>query len=523
MDRRIAALDLGTNSFHLVLARLDEERQEIRIERKLREFVFLGRGLEGTPPAFSEEAMERGIEVLRTFVGIARQSGVEKILACGTEAFRQALNAHTFIEAVRHELGIEIRILTGAEEARLIHEGVKHGLPLPEEPYLVMDIGGGSVEFILGDKGEIRYLISVPLGVTTLQKQFPDSDPLSSPILGALRTHIEKTLSPLLTAIAGEKVHYLIGSSGTFKTMGRLVAHHSGDGLAAQTIHGYRFSPLLFYPVYQKLISLPLSERLRLKGMQAERAPLMPYGAILIESILNIFPIQTLIVSDYSLREGILYDYASHLLGSTHLSERPLRERTIRSLGEKYQLSTEHAEHTRAWAEKLFELLRPLHHLGALEKEWLAYAAYLHDIGHFINPSGHHKHGLYIVLNSPMPGFTPEELLLIANLVRYHRKGFPSSEHFHYSALPRAQKKIIGALAPILRLSDQLAKYLRHGPLQVSTKWTDTQIEVSADTTENSAGRYIHAISTEVQDFFERSYNRRFTLKLAWQPTLSPS
>lgn len=522
MDKRIAALDLGTNSFHLVIARIDVERKEVRIERRMREFVFLGRSLEGDPPVFSEEGLERALAVLRQFAEVCKEMGASPILACGTEAFRQAQNASLLIEAARHELGIDIRILSGAEEARLIHEGVKHGLPLPETPYLVMDIGGGSVEFIFGQKGEIVYLLSLPLGVTTLQKLFPsESDPLDSATISALRQHIQAVLAPLLAAVPTTQVTTLIGSSGTFKTLGRLIAHHTGDPAAAQTVHGYTFSPTLFYPIYQKLLSLPLAERLRLKGMQAERAPLMPYGALLVERILQALPIQRIIVSDYSLREGIIYDYAEKTFDIGALTEGPLRERTIRSLGDKYQIQTAHALQVRAWAEKLFDLLRPLHHLGSTEKEWLAYAAYLHDVGHFINPSGHHKHGLYIILNSPMPGFTPEELLIMANLVRYHRKGLPSSEHFHYSALPRAQKKIIGYLAPILRLADQLAKYLRHDPHPISIKYTEDLLEIHVDTPQADAGKHLPAIKSEVEAFFERGYNRRFFLKMAWHPIRS--
>ncbi|MCS7188652.1 MAG: Ppx/GppA phosphatase family protein [Bacteroidia bacterium] len=521
MSNRIAALDLGTNSFHLLIASIDSEKQEVRLERRVREFVFLGRELGGEPPCFSEEALVRGLGVLRSFVKLCQEMQVSRILACGTEAFRQAQNASLLIEAAKHELGIMIRILSGVEEARLIHEGVKNGLPLPEEPYLLMDIGGGSVEFILGKGGEILHLTSLPLGVTTLAKLFPEPDPFSPNILSQIQTHVHKILLPFLSAIPKENISYLIGSSGTFKTLARLIAHHSGDNLSAQTIHGYQFSPMLFYPIYKKLTTLPLSERLRLKGMQAERAPYMPYGAVLVERILQALPISRIIISEYALREGIIYEYAKQLLNGSIAVGTSLREKSVRALGDKYQINTLHAQHTREWAEKLFDLLRPLHHLTAQEKEWLAYAAYLHDIGHFINPSGHHKHGLYILLNSPMPGFSPEELLVIANLVRYHRKSIPSSDHFHYSALPRSQKKIIGYLAPILRLSDQLAKYLHHGPHHVSVAYTDTNIEISADTPEGNVGQYIPAIIAEVQDFFERSYNRHFSLQLAWQPGLS--
>ncbi|MCS6894961.1 MAG: Ppx/GppA family phosphatase [Bacteroidia bacterium] len=523
MHKKVAALDLGTNSFHLLVAAIDQERQEVRIDRRRREFVFLGRELKGDPPHFSEAGIERSIETLRQLIKEARQAGAEVFIACATEAFRRSTNAAILTEAIRHELGVEVRILSGAEEARLIHEGVKHGLPLPEEPYLVMDIGGGSVEFIWGEKGEVYYLFSVPLGVTALQQRFPEPDPLSPQVIESIQTLVRETLTPHLDALPRQNIYHMIGTSGTYKTLARLIAHHTGDSAAAQTVHGYRFGPMVFYSMYQKLTTLPLSARLHLKGMQAERAPLLPYGAVLVHEVLKLFPIQTITISEYALREGLVYEYAQQLFSLSPPSERPLRERTIATLGEKYQLPTTHARLARQWAEELFDQLRPLHQLGAVEREWLAYAAYLHDIGHFINPSGHHKHGMYILLNSSMPGFTPEEILLMANLVRYHRKNLPSSEHFHYTALPRSQKKLIGLLAPLLRLADQLAKYTQHEPLRLSSSWSDTQVEIVITTTDAGAGRYLPSIYSEVQDFFERGYNRQLVLKLAWQPVVSAS
>lgn len=519
MPKRVASLDLGTNSFHLLLASVDPERQELQLEKRLREFVFLGRGLVGDPPAFSEEVMSRAMETLRFFVQVSREAGADPILAAGTEAFRRAQNAHLLLSAAKHELGLDIQILSGAEEARLIHEGVKFGLPLPDTPYLLVDIGGGSVEFIVGQRGEIEYLISLPLGVSALQRRFPEEEKgFSGGQLTSIREYIQATLTPLLESISRSRVSQLIGTSGTFKTLGRLIAHHIGDSMAAQNIHQYRFSPMLFYPILQKLLTLPESERLRLRGMQPERAALMPYGALLVESLLQAFPIQHITISDYALREGLVYAYAQSLFAGQESPEYPLREKTLQQLAEKYRIDTAHAQLSRRWAEALFDLLGPLHRLGPQEREWLAYAAYLHDIGHFINPSGHHKHGLYILLHSPMPGFTPEEVLLLANLVRYHRKSLPSSEHFHYHTLPRAQKKTIGLVAPILRLADQLAKYLRHEPLQVSLQHSSQHLELIVDTHEAGLSPQVPAMLREVGDFFERSYNRRFLLQLAWRP-----
>jgi len=519
MAKKVAVLDLGTNSFHLLLARIDVEHERVEIDRQARVFVFLGEGMEATqPPSFSEAKMEQALSVLRSFWKEGEDYGAQVWLACGTEAFRRAANGALFLSLIRQTLGLEVRILTGMEEARLIYEGVRHGLRLPQEKHLVVDIGGGSVELILAENNEILHLTSLPLGVTRLKNQFPDEDPLSPSTIQQIKAHIDQTLQPYLESIRGIEVRYLIGSSGTFKTLGRLVAHHVDDATGAQSIHGYRFAAALFQPIYQKLTTLPLKQRLRLKGMQAERAPLIPYGAIVVERLLAHLPIQTILISGYALREGILYDYARKLFQGHDPEVLPLREASVQALAHRYQLSLRHAEITRLWAEALFDHLAPLHRLSQTEREWLSYAAFLHDIGHYINPSGHHKHGQYIILHSPMPGFSSEELLLISNLVRYHRKSLPSSEHFHYAVLSKSQKKVIGYLAPLLRLADQLAKYLQEPPGPLETSWNDEKVEVVIPTTHAQAGSHLPAIRAEVEDFFERGYNRRLLISFRWVP-----
>ncbi len=519
MAKKVAVLDLGTNSFHLLLARLDQAQERIEVDRRAREFVFLGQDLDATdPPAFSEEKMTQALSVLRSFRGLGDEYGAEVWLVCGTEAFRRAANGPLFLELIRQTVGLEVRILSGMEEARLIYEGVRHGLSLPAEKALLVDIGGGSVELILVEKAEILHLTSVPLGVTRLRSLFHGEDPLSAANVQALERHIDQTLQPFLKAIQGVTVYLLIGSSGTFKTLGRLVAHHIDDAMGAQSIHGYRFAAILFQPIYQKLLTLPLSQRLRLKGMQAERAPLLPYGAVVAERLLRHLPIQTVMISGYALREGILYDYAKRVFHGHDPQSLPQREASVQVMAQRYQMPTRHAEVTRAWAEHLYELLRPLHRLSDTEKEWLAYAAYLHDIGHYVNPSGHHKHGQYLILHSPMPGFSSEELLVIANLVRYHRKSLPSSEHFHYNVLPKPQKKVIGLLAPLLRLADQFAKYLQELPQGLEVSWNEEKVELVVMTRQAQGAIYLPAILSEAEDFFERSYNRRLSIGFRWVP-----
>lgn len=505
MQWRIAAIDAGSNSFHLVLASFTPAG-DLRIEKKYREFVFLAEGLE-QGHKLTGQAMERAYRVLERFSRYTQDFGAQKVVAYGTSALRRAQNAQEFLQAVYQATGIKIEIISGQEEARLIYKGVRNSLALPyPEKCLIMDIGGGSTEFIIANSQEIYYLESLPMGVSYLKEKFALSDPPTLEEQKTLQVYFDSQWASLIPAIRRFGAYTLIGSSGTFKTLGRLIKKDKG---ASTSIHRYAFSPLALHQMTEKLLYSSLKERLRFPGMEPMRAPLMPIGAFLVRSLCDKVPISQIIISEAALKEGMLFEAAEALSYQIPQQWNQAREKSILGLVERYQASLTHARSVRNLAEKLFDLLEPLHQLPPKAKEWLGYAALLHDIGHYVNPSGHHKHGQYLILHSHLPLFFPEEVLIISNLVRYHRKSLPSSKHFHYQALSRGDKKVVNYLAPLLRLADQLDK---HAPGEIALRDATSlngSVRIRIHTSRLLSPEAIYEV---VEEFFEKSYNAKLVL-----------
>ncbi|MGQ9864018.1 MAG: Ppx/GppA phosphatase family protein [Bacteroidia bacterium] len=504
MQWRIAVIDAGSNSFHLVLATFTPAG-DICIEKKYREFVFLSDGLENEHK-LTPQAMERAYEVLDRFSHYIRDFGAQKVVAYGTSALRRAQNAQEFLRAVHQATGITIEIISGQEEARLIYKGVRQSLTLPyPEKCLIMDIGGGSTEFIIADAREMFYVESLPMGVSYLKEKFGLSDPLTLAEQERLRAYFDSQWENLLPAIRRFGAYTLIGSSGTFKTLGRLVAQAKKNA----PIHRYVLSPLALHQITEKLLHSSLKERLRFPGMEPMRAPLMPIGAFLVQSLCDRVPISQILISEASLKEGILIEVAENLSYQVPQQWNQARERSILGLVEKYQASQTHAQSVRKLAEKLFDALEPLHQLPPKAKEWLGLAALLHDIGHYVNPKSHHKHGQYLILHSPLPLFSSEEILIISNIVRYHRKSLPSSDHFHYQVLARGDKKVVNYLAPLLRLADQLDKYAPGEVTLGDVAFPDGAVRIRIHTSKHISPEPIYEV---VEEFFEKSYNAKLVL-----------
>jgi exopolyphosphatase/guanosine-5'-triphosphate,3'-diphosphate pyrophosphatase len=459
-EQTIAIIDLGTNTFHLLLVDL-QSNETFRIAEKFKEFVRLGEG--GiTDGRLTDEAFARGLAVLDKFNKLIEARGIVHVLAFATSAIRSAANGPEFVAEVRRQTGISVQVIPGNEEAALIYQGVRHGITLPaHESVLLVDIGGGSVEFVVADALRPKLLRSLEIGGARMLAQFPGADPLLPAQQAAIRAHYAAALTPLLAEIRALGVRRMVGSSGSYETLGGYIAYRQGNHLAEHNPHGYTFGVAALYPAIQTLVNTPREQRLRLPGVDASRVDMIPYGGLLVEYLAQELAIEEVTISGYALKEGILYDFLDRMRlgrpGLMGLGQQPRhRERTIRALGSKYGWNEPHVEQVARLARRLFVLTQPLHGYGERELEYLEYAALLHDIGHFVNHSGHHKHGQYIILNSNMPGFSTDEQALLANLVRYHRKSLPSKEHLHFNLLYRDDKVLVRRLAGLLRLADNL-------------------------------------------------------------------
>lgn len=509
----IAIIDLGTNTFHLMVIAV--EGRSYRVLDKYKEPVKLGQG--GiTQGIIGPEAYKRGIKALQKFRKILDTRQVQHVMAFATSAVRGAANAPEFIAEAKAASGIEVKVINGYEEAVLIYEGAKNGLQLPaQENLLFMDIGGGSVEFIVGDRKHPKLIRSLNIGGSRLLELLRPQDPMTPQDIARAQAYIADQLAPLLLEIQHFAVRRIVGSSGSFETLGTLVAAAEGKTLLADMVNAYQFSTDAFRQVYNRIISTNQKERKAMPGMDPMRVEMINMGCLLVKHVVEALHIQSILVSSFALKEGILFTWMSERHAQTGLSalEINVRERAVVALAEKYQYDATHARQVSSLALSLFDQLAGLHHLGPDERELLHYAALLHDIGHFVDRSGHHKHSQYLVMNSKLPGFNSDELLLLGNLVRYHRKSLPSFEHMHYNTLYKEDQHKVMVLGGLLRLAVNLDKAHRTIVRTVTLAVKPRTLELTVHATDEIDIEL--AAAKEATAMLEQAFGRKISLRAA--------
>lgn len=458
-SEKVAIIDLGTNTFHLLITELNE-RDDFVVKEKYKEPVKLGEG--GiTKGHIGQEAYDRGLKALKKFRQLINSKGASKVFAYATSAIRGASNGAEFVKQAKEEADIAIRIINGNEEASLIYEGVKNGVQLPWDKYsLLVDIGGGSVEFIVAYENKPLLLRSIDIGAARLIETIEPGDPVTADDLKRTREHLEEKMGSLLQELKDFDLDLLCGSSGTFETIGSLVAHKNEDLLSVDNLNSYRMRSKDVKSIHSKLLKSSRKDRLQIKGMDPLRVDMIVMGSIIVDMLTQELNIKNIMVSNYALKEGIFYRYIdekrqrlNHLIGN---ADKNLRSKSIQMLGKKLNYERDHGLKVSELALSLYRQLRPWHKFGEPEEELLKYGALLHDIGYFLNRSGHHKHGQYFIMNSGLSGFSNDELLIMGNLVRYHRKGLPTRDHFHYKILKQEHRNLLRVMAGILRIADHL-------------------------------------------------------------------
>lgn len=477
---KIAIIDLGTNTFHLLLAEIDE-REHYIINGKYKEPVQLGEGGINSGKIASEP-FRRGIKALKLFRTIINTAGATKIFAYATSAIRSATNGADFIKAAKEEADIQIKTINGNEEAALIYEGIKNGVQLPfSESILLMDIGGGSVEFIVSHEGRAELLRSVNIGGARLLDKINPSNPIKPKEILELYKLFDRELSGLIKELKEFNLTLAVGASGTFESLAALVAYQMKDKIAFQNLNGFQFDRKEFEWMYSKLLPTTRTERDKMPGMDALRSEMIVLGACLVNYMLRELEIERCMTSTYALKEGILNRYIrekkvrqNKFIGHT---EHDIRAKSILNLAVKYHYEQDHTLKVSELSSLIWDGVKTLIPFSSPnDKELLQYAAILHDIGKFIHVSGHHKHGQYIIANSNLTGFVPSELLMIANIVRYHRRSFPKPEHLGMSLLPEKERNLIATLAGVLRIADNLDRGHRGFVTDIKTKITEDKI-----------------------------------------------
>jgi exopolyphosphatase / guanosine-5'-triphosphate,3'-diphosphate pyrophosphatase len=452
---RIAAIDIGTNSIHMIVVQIRPDLSFEVIDRE-KEMVRLGAGgLDGR--ALTSEAMHAALQVLSKFRRLAESHNVEQVIAVATSATREAENGGEFLQAVTHETGIRPQVISGTEEARLIHMAAVYGIGVPEDAAVVIDIGGGSVEVTRGAGTAVELGRSFKLGVIRLTERFIRTDPLEHRDERKLVRHVDEEIGKYLDQIARAGFDRVVGTSGTILSIGAVVS--AAEGLPLDTpLRNRRITAKQIRRARKELTSLDLDERLRVPGLEPRRADLVVAGVVLLDELVRRLGADDVTLCDLSLREGMILDYiARHRKEIAQADRYPdVRRRSVYELAERCHYYPEHAAQVAKLATALFDQTRAIHGLTDREREWLEYAAILHDLGVLISYEQHHHHSYYLIKNGDLRGFEPDEIETIALIARYHRRRTPKRKHEGFSELRRRRRRAVRTLAAILRLAESL-------------------------------------------------------------------
>lgn len=405
----------------------------------------------------SDQAIARALDILKTLVTLARNKGFDRIVAVATSAVREAKNGGDFVNLVAEQTGLTVRVISGIEEARLIFLGVKHSIALTDGPTLVVDVGGGSVELIVGNRDGILHAKSLKLGAIRLVDQYLSKTPPAVSMMRALEDAVTGQLKAAIEGFKTRKFVSLVATSGMagnladvihMKLTGRPLPQHN---LARVGLKDIRL-------LEAELARSPVKTRLAIPGLDPKRVDTLLPATVVLRRLLELSGLDEMTLCDKAIREGTIYDFiVRHREGLKAENEIPdVRRRNVIGLARRCHAPEVHSLHVAGLALRLFDQTKRIHGLGQQERSWLEYAAVLHDIGYLINPRQHHKHAYYLIKNSDLGGLTADEIDVVANVARYHRRAIPALKHQGFESLTPRLKRVVRILSALLRIADGL-------------------------------------------------------------------
>lgn len=451
---RYAAIDIGSNSVRMEAAEV-LPGQPTRILASDREITRLGESVFRSG-AVSEEALKNTCAVLARMSELYHRLDVVGVRAVATSAIRDTRNQEEFLARASEAIASPVEIISGREEARLIHLGVESSWPQTGRRVIIIDIGGGSAEIIAAEDGHLREAYSKPLGAVRLRESFLADEPPSPRQLHQMHEYIQEKLWSAVRRLGHTGWDRAIATSATASAVAGAVARVPRS--KRDDVDRLRVTTAQVRNLYQKLSQLNLAGRRKITGIGPRRAEIIVPGIAVLLDFLQEFHLPAVYYSSAGVRDGIIADLAARNVGAelSRLSRDQRRE--VEDMGRRYGVSLERARRVANIASQIFTALQPLHQLPPATGKLLEAASYLLDVGHYVSSMGHHKHSYYVVSNSDMPGFTERERLLIAALCRYHRKSLPGPMHSAYQSLSPEDKRVLTLLIPLLRLADNLER-----------------------------------------------------------------
>ena len=505
--KKLAAIDIGTNSMKLLVASTEDDGS---LEVLSREKAMVRLGTETLVSGrLSPEAIEAGASTIEQFLTIARGSGAEVVRAVATCAVRESANSQEFIEAVKRRTGLTVDIISGEEEARLINLAVRSEFPTRLDPLFLVDIGGGSTEFVVSDGNRVLLTESLPLGVVRLAGRFGRSDPPVAKDLREMKKAIRSAAKRAAEAVRRVGFKTCVGSSGTIQSLSLVYEaavrgrEPSATGHRTLTREGLKRVNRLLRRTTEK-------EKLKVPGLDPRRRDISVPGGLLLAWILKRTGAEAIVVGDRGLREGILLDHVARQ-GQRRTLDRDVRARSVDRLLRRGNAEVLHAAHVARLALQLFDGTHALHQLTAAEREWLQYGSLLHDIGCYVGYAKHQRHSYYLITHGDLTGFSADEVEVLASLARYHKGSGPKQSHDNWQRMDPYLRPVVEKLAALLRIADGLDRSHRQLVTSVACSVRSRKVvfEIAArgDCEAELDG------ARKKADLFERVFDRRVVLR----------
>lgn len=473
---RYAAVDIGSNSVRMMAAEVSQA--ETRILAQDRQVTRLGSSVFRCG-RIANEALDFLCATLARMAAAYSRLHVVGVRAVATSAVRDAGNQQEFIERTSAALGTNVEVISGSEEARLIHLGIEARWPRPKERTLMIDVGGGSAELIAGQGGQLTAAVSKPLGAIRLTGMFLQSDPPAAEELHRLESYIDEKLAAFRVQFDDGNFDRVVATSATaaaiVSAVNRIQRSRRDDA------DRMRASTAQVRELYAQLTRTNAAGRRKIAGIGPKRAEIVVAGAAVFLRALQLFGQRSMYYSAAGVRDGIIADLAARGVGRELSQLSREQRRLVEGMAKRYGVPVKHARQVACLAHRLFEILQPVHRLPPPAGKLLEAAAYLHDIGHFVSGTAHHKHSAYLVANSDLPGFTAKERSALAALCRFHRKSMPQPRHTYFQALDPEARKTVTSLAPLLRIADALDRSHQQRVRNITSAVLDGSISLNVE------------------------------------------
>jgi len=471
---RYAAIDIGSNSIRMLAADV-ESPQSMKVLASDRQVVRLGKTVFREGKLAASE-IELACQVLSRMVEQYRKLDMVGVRAVGTAALRDASNRDEFLARAAAIIGHPVEVISGLEEARLVHLGVQSLWPHPKHRVLLLDIGGGSAELILSESGRIVEAFSKPLGALRLTEVFLKSDPPNERELARMRKYIQERIAGPVSRFGAARVDRMIATSAT--AAATVCAINRVRRSRRDRADRFQATAPQLRQLFQEVSSRAATDRAKMTGIGPKRAEIIVAGVAVLNEVVQELKLSRLYYSVAGVREGIIADLSHRKVGMEQARMTADERRVVRDLGRRYGVSAPHVRKVAELAGMLFEGLRPLHRLPLAKGRLLEAAAHLYNIGHFVNESRHHRHSMYLVANSDLPGFEDRERMVVANLCRYHRKSMPLESHEAFQGLDPEDRNAVVLLTPLLRLAVALDQSQEQRVGRVETAIQENTIEL---------------------------------------------